>query len=114
MWRFADDAVPVGPAPAAESYLSIDRVMAAAQASGAEAVHPGYGFLSENAEFARACDAAGITYIGAHADAIEVMGNKAEAKRRMIAAGVPCVPGYQGENQSDRAFAEAAKTSAFQ
>ena len=111
--RFADDAVPVGPAPAAESYLSIDRVMAAAQASGAEAVHPGYGFLSENAEFARACDAAGITYIGPHADAIEVMGNKAEAKRRMIAAGVPCVPGYQGENQSDRAFAEAAEDIGF-
>ncbi len=111
--RFADDAVPIGPAPVAQSYLAIERVLEAAKASGAEAVHPGYGFLSENAAFARACGDAGLTFIGPHADAIELMGNKAEAKRRMIAAGVPCVPGYQGEDQSDAAFASAARDIGF-
>ena len=104
----ADTAVPLGPAPAAESYLSIERVLAAARASGAEAIHPGYGFLSENAAFARAVEDAGLVFIGPSADAIALMGNKAEAKRRMLAAGVPCVPGYEGADQSDAAFVAAA------
>ena len=98
---FADEAVWIGPAPAGESYLSIDRVLEAAHTSGADAVHPGYGFLSENTAFAEACERAGLVFIGPPAAAISAMGNKAAAKRRMIAAGVPCVPGYQGADQND-------------
>jgi geranyl-CoA carboxylase alpha subunit len=109
----ADDAVLLGPAPVAESYLSVERILAAAAATGAEAVHPGYGFLSENADFARACAEAGVVFIGPSAEAIALMGNKAAAKRRMIAAGVPCVPGYEGEEQSDAAFAAAAARIGF-
>jgi len=106
----ADDAIAIGPAPAAQSYLDPDRILDAARQSGADAVHPGYGFLSENAGFARACQAAGLTFIGPGADAIELMGNKAAAKRRMIEAGVPCVPGYEGTEQDDGVLeAEAAK-----
>ncbi len=104
----ADRAVPIGPAPAAESYLSIPRIIEAAKRSGADAVHPGYGFLSENADFADACAAAGLVFIGPPALAIRLMGNKAAAKRRMAEAGVPCVPGYQGEDQSDARLIRAA------
>ena len=104
----ADEAVNIGPAPAGESYLAMDRILAAAARSGADAVHPGYGFLSENARFAQACRDAGLVFIGPSPDAIRMMGDKSEAKRRMIAAGVPCIPGYQGEDQSDeRMIAEA-------
>ena len=99
--QMADAAVHIGPSPVNESYLVQDTIIAAARSSGAEAIHPGYGFLSENAEFARACEASGIVFIGPSPDAIHLMGNKAEAKRRMIAAGVPCVPGYEGQDQSD-------------
>jgi len=98
---FADSAVRLGPPPVAESYLSIDRILEAAHRSGADAIHPGYGFLSENAEFAAACEKAGLVFIGPPPTAIAAMGNKAAAKRRMIEAGVPCVPGYQGADQSD-------------
>ncbi len=91
--RAADDARLIGPGAPAESYLSVDRIIAAARASGAEAIHPGYGFLAENAGFARACDEAGIVWIGPPADAIEAMGSKIESRRRMAAAGVPVVPG---------------------
>ncbi len=104
----ADEAVLIGPAPVASSYLDAERLLKAAAATGADAVHPGYGFLSENAAFARACAEAGLVFIGPSADAIHLMGNKAEAKRRMIAAGVPCVPGYEGRDQSDAAFVAAA------
>jgi geranyl-CoA carboxylase alpha subunit len=110
---FADRAVRIGVGPVAESYLSITRILAAAAESVAEAVHPGYGFLSENADFARACGAAGLVFIGPSADAIAVMGNKAAAKRKMIAAGVPCVPGYEGADQSDAAFVAAADQIGF-
>lgn len=101
----ADDAVCIGPGPVNESYLVIDNILQAAAQSGAQAIHPGYGFLSENADFARACEAAGLVFIGPSADAIHLMGNKAEAKRRMQAAGVPCVPGYEGEDQSNDTLA---------
>jgi geranyl-CoA carboxylase alpha subunit len=99
--RQADEAVRLGPAPAAESYLVIDAVIAAARASGADAVHPGYGFLSERADFARACADAGLVFIGPPSAAIDAMGDKAQAKRRMIEAGVPCVPGYLGDDQDE-------------
>ena len=110
---FADEAVPIGAAPAAESYLAIDKIIAAAKRTGAEAIHPGYGFLSENADFAEACAAADLVFIGPPAAAIRLMGNKAAAKRRMIEAGVPCVPGYDGKDQSDEAFARAAAKIGF-
>lgn len=107
---FADEAVRIGPPPVSESYLSIDRILEAAHKSGADAIHPGYGFLSENETFAASCEKAGLTFIGPPPAAIAAMGNKAAAKRRMIGAGVPCVPGYQGADQSDANLeAEARK-----
>lgn len=94
-----DESVPVGPAAAKESYLRADKIIAAALASGAQAVHPGYGFLSENAGFAQACADAGIAFIGPPASAIDAMGSKSAAKSLMEKAGVPLVPGYHGDNQ---------------
>ena len=111
--RLADEAVAIGPPPAADSYLNIAALIAAAKATGTQAVHPGYGFLSENADFAEACEAAGLVFIGPPAAAIRAMGNKAAAKRRMTAAGVPCVPGYQGADQSDATLAREAATIGF-
>jgi geranyl-CoA carboxylase alpha subunit len=105
---FADEAVHIGPAPVGESYLSIERILEAAHTSGADAIHPGYGFLSENEHFAEACAKAGLVFIGPPAAAIAAMGNKAAAKRRMIDAGVPCVPGYQDVDQSDACLEQAA------
>jgi len=106
--RSADTAVRIGPAPARESYLNVDRLLDAAKRSGAQAIHPGYGFLSERPEFAQACADAGIVFIGPSPDAIAAMGDKAASKRLMAAAGVPMMPGYQGEDQSDeRLIAEA-------
>jgi 3-methylcrotonyl-CoA carboxylase alpha subunit len=101
--RLADAALHIGPAPARESYLAIDRVIDAARQSGARAIHPGYGFLAENADFADACMAAGIVFIGPPSAAIRAMGSKAAAKALMRAAGVPLTPGYDGANQ-DAAF----------
>ncbi|WP_200953810.1 biotin carboxylase N-terminal domain-containing protein [Duganella sp. Root336D2] len=97
-----------GPAPG-ESYLNIPALLAAAQASGAGAVHPGYGFLAERADFAQACADAGLVFIGPPPAAIEAMGNKAGAKRLMLEAGVPCVPGYHGEDQSSERMAAEAQ-----
>ncbi|MFW8635594.1 acetyl-CoA carboxylase biotin carboxylase subunit [Cribrihabitans pelagius] len=107
--QLADEAVLIGPGPAAKSYRCAKRVLEAARATGAEAIHPGYGFLSENAAFARAVEAAGLVFVGPPADAIAAMGNKAEAKRLMIAAGVPCVPGCEGADQSDAGLADRAR-----
>ncbi|WP_295800785.1 acetyl/propionyl/methylcrotonyl-CoA carboxylase subunit alpha [uncultured Microbulbifer sp.] len=95
----ADEAVHLGPPPARESYLDIDKVIAAAKQTGADAIHPGYGFLSENARFCRACEEAGIIFVGPPATAIEAMGSKSAAKRIMEDANVPLVPGYHGTNQ---------------
>ncbi|OIQ35122.1 MAG: 3-methylcrotonyl-CoA carboxylase [Roseobacter sp. MedPE-SWchi] len=107
---FADQAICIGEGPVGDSYLDAAKVLAAAKETGAQAVHPGYGFLSENAEFASACTEAGLTFVGPSAEAIALMGNKAAAKRRMIEAGVPCVPGYEGADQSPVVLqAEAAK-----
>jgi acetyl-CoA carboxylase biotin carboxylase subunit len=94
--RSADEAYPIGAPPARESYLDIGKVLAAAKQSGADAIHPGYGFLSEKAEFARACDAAGVIFIGPPADAIDAMGDKTRARKKMTEAGVPVVPGDNG------------------
>ncbi len=106
--READTAVRIGPA-AAESYLSIERLLEAAARSGAQAVHPGYGFLAENAAFARACADAGLVFIGPPADAIELMGDKIRAKETVRAAGVPVVPGSSGSGLSDEQLIEAAR-----
>jgi len=100
----ADEAVRIGPAPASLSYLKIDALLAAAARTGADAVHPGYGFLSERADFAQACLDAGLVFIGPPPAAITAMGDKALAKRRMIEAGVPCAPGYLGGDQDDEAL----------
>jgi 3-methylcrotonyl-CoA carboxylase alpha subunit len=107
--RQADEAVHIGPSPARESYLVGEKIIAAAKQTGAEAIHPGYGFLSENADFAQAVIDAGIVWVGPKPDSIRAMGLKDAAKERMIAAGVPVTPGYLGEDQSpDRLATEAA------
>lgn len=104
--RMADETVPIGPPPPRESYLRIDRILDAARQSGAQAVHPGFGFLSENADFADAVRAAGLIFIGPGGDAIRQMGSKTRARAIMERAGVPIVPGYQGAFDAD--FGEAA------
>ena len=106
--READLAVNLGGAKPADSYLLVDKLIAAAQASGAQAIHPGYGFLSENAGFARAIEAAGLIFLGPPASAIDAMGSKSAAKALMEAAGVPLVPGYHGEAQDAQTFCDAA------
>ena len=94
--RFADEAVCIGAAPSSESYLVMDRIIAAAEITNADAIHPGYGFLSENAKFSKICQEHGIKFIGASPEMIEAMGDKASAKKTMIDAGVPCIPGSEG------------------
>ena len=111
--READQAVRIGQGLPAQSYLRIDAIIAAAKASGASAVHPGYGFLAESADFAQACREAGLVFVGPPPEAIRAMGNKAGAKDIMQKAGVPCVPGYQGADQSDAAMLVEAKKIGF-
>jgi acetyl-CoA carboxylase biotin carboxylase subunit len=110
--RTADEAYPIGPPPARESYLDIGKILDVARRSGADAIHPGYGFLSEKAEFARACDAAGVIFIGPPADAIDAMGDKTRARKKMMDAGVPVVPGDNGPTGRGFPSAEAALASA--
>ncbi len=111
--RMADEAVRIGGSEPSQSYLNIEAAIAAAKETGADAVHPGYGFLSERADFAKAYAEAGLIFVGPPADAIAAMGDKAESKRRMIEAGVPCVPGYQGEDQSDAILMKEADKIGF-
>jgi pyruvate carboxylase len=111
--RAADYAVPIGPPPAAESYLAMDKLIAAAKSTGAEAIHPGYGFLAERATFANAVTSAGLIFVGPPADAIRAMGDKTEARRRMIAAGVPVVPGATAPIESEKAALSLARELGF-
>ncbi len=109
----ADEAYPIGPARAAESYLDIARILEAAKASGAEAIHPGYGFLSENARFAQACAAAGIVFVGPPVKAMRLMGRKDDAKEAMRKHGIPVVPGYEGGGEAASALLAQAKKLGF-
>jgi 3-methylcrotonyl-CoA carboxylase alpha subunit len=111
--KAADEAIRIGPPPARVSYLDIDAIIAAARQAGADAIHPGYGFLSENAAFVRRCEAAGLIFIGPSADAVERMGSKIESKRIAEAAGVPTVPGYHGDAQDEHRLANAARQIGF-
>src|SRR6185436_15270346 len=110
--RMADEAVPIGPAPAKDSYLRVDKILEAAKLTGAEAIHPGYGFLSENAGFAQACADAGLVFIGPPPSAITAMGGKTSARALMQAAGVPVVPGENGPGGKGLATLEEAKAAA--
>src|SRR5438046_9117099 len=109
----ADEAVLLGPARARDSYLNVARVIDAARQSGAEAVHPGYGFLSENAEFAQACADAGLVFVGPTAAMMTAMGSKSGSKMLMEKAGVPLVPGYHGEAKDETVLANAADKIGF-
>ena len=109
----ADEAVRLGPAPSAQSYLVQDKIIAAAKQTNADAVHPGYGFLSENAEFARRCAAEGLIFVGPPPHAIDEMGNKSRAKELMSGAEVPMLPGYHGEDQDDETLRAAAEEVGF-
>ncbi len=111
--RDADRAVRIGPADARSSYLDVDRLLSAARETGCDAVHPGYGFLAENAPFARACVAAGLTFIGPSPEVIELMGDKAAAKRRLAAAGIPVVPGEDDDGLDDEQLIVAAVDVGF-
>ena len=107
--QLADEAVCIGPAQVNQSYLLIDAIIGAAHKTGADAIHPGYGFLSENAEFARACEQAGIVFIGPSVEAIHLMGSKRLSKLAMLEAGVPCIPGYEGAAQDDETLSREAQ-----
>ncbi|MEF7615364.1 acetyl-CoA carboxylase biotin carboxylase subunit [Aquincola sp. MAHUQ-54] len=111
--RFADQAVCIGEAAPSSSYLNIDALLRAAESTGADAVHPGYGFLSENAAFAQACGRAGLVFVGPSAHAIDAMGDKAKAKRFMREAGLPCIPGYDGDAQDNITLAAEAERIGF-
>lgn len=110
---YADEAMPVGPAPSRESYLRVDNILDAAKKTGAEAIHPGYGFLAENADFARACRDAGLIFIGPSPESIEAMGSKTESRRRMQAAGVPVVPGLTEAVKSFEEISVFARSAGF-
>lgn len=112
-WRLADERVCIGPAPTAESYLRIDRNIEGALGAGAEAVHPGFGFLSENADFAEACEKAGLIFIGPRADTIRALGDKISAKKLIERAKVPTVPGYMGDDQKIETLMQEAEKIGF-
>jgi len=107
--QMADEAVPIGPAPAAESYLRMDRILEAARSTGAAAIHPGYGFLAENAAFARLCEAEGIVFIGPGSNALELVGDKVRARQAMVKAGIPIVPGLESVPLTMEEYAAAAR-----
>ena len=111
--QMADEAVHIGPAPVQQSYLNIDAILNAARVTSADAIHPGYGFLSENPDFARACQQAGLTFIGPSPEAIELMGSKRLSKLAMLDAGVPCIAGYQGSAQDDATLQREAERIGF-
>ncbi len=111
--QVADEAVCIGPPAVGESYLVAEKILDAAKQTGADAIHPGYGFLSENADFSNACEQAGIVFIGPDAQAIELMGSKRLSKIAMLEAGVPCIPGYQGADQSDEVLQAEANKMGF-
>jgi 3-methylcrotonyl-CoA carboxylase alpha subunit len=111
--READTAVRIGPAPARDSYLAIDRILTAARETEAELIHPGYGFLAESAQFAHAVAAAGLRFVGPPADVLKMLGDKAAAKAMAARAGVPVLPGYRGDDQSDDAFMTAARSTGY-
>jgi len=111
--RYADEAYKIGPPPATESYLRIDKIIEVAERSGAEAIHPGYGFLAENAQFAEACESAGIIFVGPSSKAIRLLGDKIEARRTMEAAGIPVIPGSGGELSSEAQAIEVAAQIGF-
>ncbi len=111
--RFADEAVCIGPAPSSESYLKIPNIIAAAEITNADAIHPGYGFLSENAKFSKLCKEHNIKFIGASSDMIDRMGDKASAKSTMIEAGVPCVPGSEGVIPDFKTCIKVAKETGY-
>jgi len=111
--QLADQAIAIGPAAASESYLNIAAIIDAAKRSGADAIHPGYGFLSENADFAEACDQAGLLFIGPSPRAIRLMGSKRLSKLAMLEAGVPCIPGYQSDAQDDATLMREAQAIGF-
>ena len=114
MWvRLADESVCIGPAPAAKSYLNIPSIIAAAEITGAQAIHPGYGFLSENARFAEIVEAHGMTFIGPRPEHIRIMGDKITAKQTVLEAGIPCVPGSAGEVETVEAAIKASKSIGF-
>jgi len=106
--QMADQAVHIGPAPAAESYLRTDRILEAARKTGAAAIHPGYGFLSEQPDLVKGCADNNLIWVGPHLEAILSMGSKIEAKKVAQDAGVPCIPGYSGYEQSDETLIAAA------
>ncbi|MBD3404168.1 acetyl-CoA carboxylase biotin carboxylase subunit [candidate division GN15 bacterium] len=111
--RYADESVFIGEAPPRESYLDIDKIIDAAQQTGCDAIHPGYGFLSENSQLPKRCAEAGLTFIGPPADAMLLMGNKVESRMRMADAGVPLIPGMKGSGADMTAFEEAADQAGF-
>jgi hypothetical protein len=111
--RSADEAVPLGPPPAAESYLHMGKIVAAARATGAEAIHPGYGFLAENAAFARLCEQEGLVFIGPSSAALELVGDKVRARQTMDKAGVPTVPGMKSCSASAGEFLAAARALGY-
>lgn len=111
--RLADEAVPVGPPPAVESYLNMERILEAARATGAEAIHPGYGFLAENAAFARLCEERGVVFIGPNSTALELVGDKVRARQTMEKAGIPTIPGMTSVSTSPEEFRAAARALGY-